>query len=197
VDLNSFWRFDLVRGFSRDPRSGACLLTAVSWLVEGKRSDRPKCVCPLLGQFGRHANDILAHRDRQRLKVFIYRLGGSRDPSAMNRRARILVNSIMRGLSEDGLARGHDRRVLYFEWMRARLYLRIRLNVPAVHAVLVCFRKRYEKGLDGSRAQLVDVLCQAFDAALSAGPEGDMDPLSAAMSMDSYKQLSRAVPSTL
>ena len=77
MDLNEIWRFDLVRGFTRDPSHGACLLTAVSWLVDGKLTDRPRCVCPLLAQFGRHANDILYQKDRQRLKAFIYRLGGS------------------------------------------------------------------------------------------------------------------------
>src|ERR1700729_4123054 len=97
VDLNEIWRFDLVRGFTRDPSHGACLLTAVSWLVDGKLTDRPRCVCPLLAQFGRHANDILYQKDRQRLRAFIYRLAGSRDSSAIERRARIIVDGIMRG----------------------------------------------------------------------------------------------------
>jgi hypothetical protein len=195
VDLNGFWRFDLVRGFSRDPARGACLLTAVSWLVEGKRSDRPKCVCSLLAQFGRHGNDILDYTDRQRLKAFIYRLGGSRDASAMDRRARILVNSLMRGMWENSLAGGRDRRVTFFAWMRALLYLRVGLNSTALHAVLVAFERRYRRGCADHRSRLVDILCQAFDAALGAGREGEMDPLRAATSMDSYQRLSGAVPS--
>ena len=77
-------------------------LTAVSWLVEGKRSDRPKCVCPLLVQFGRQPNDMLCRKDRQRLKAFIYRLGGSRDPAATGRRANILVDSMMSGIMNRG-----------------------------------------------------------------------------------------------
>jgi hypothetical protein len=40
VDLNEIWRVDLVRGFSGDPSQGACLLTVVSWLVDGKLTDR-------------------------------------------------------------------------------------------------------------------------------------------------------------
>ena len=52
---------------------------------------------PSLGPVGRHANDILYQKDRQRLKAFIYRLGGSRDSSAIERRARIIVDGIMRG----------------------------------------------------------------------------------------------------
>ena len=50
MDLDEIWRFDLVRGFTRDPSHGACLLTAVSWLVDGKLTDRPRCACPLLAQ---------------------------------------------------------------------------------------------------------------------------------------------------
>ena len=98
MDLNEIWRFDLMRGFSGDPSQGACLLTAVSWLVDGKLTDRPKCVCPLLAQFGRHANDILYQRDRQRLRAFIYRLAGSRDLSVIERRTHIIVDGIMRGV---------------------------------------------------------------------------------------------------
>ena len=74
MDLNEIWRFDLVRGFTRNLSHGACLLTAVSWLVDGKLTDRPRCVCHLLAQFGRHANDILYQKDRQQLKAFTYRL---------------------------------------------------------------------------------------------------------------------------
>jgi hypothetical protein len=83
VDLSEIWRFDLVRGFSGDPSQGACLLTAVSWRVDGKLTDRPKSVCPLLAQFGRRANDILCQRGRQRLRAFSYRMAGSRDSSSM------------------------------------------------------------------------------------------------------------------
>ena len=61
MELNEIWRFDLVRGFSGDPSQGACLLTAVSWLVDGKLTDRPKSVCPLLAQWSGFA---LAQRRR-------------------------------------------------------------------------------------------------------------------------------------
>jgi len=187
--LDEFWRFDLVRGYSTDPSRGACLLTAVSWLVEGKRSDRPKCVCPLLAQFGRRANDILVRRDRQRLKAFIYRLGSSRDSSAVDRRARILVDGIMGGPPEGGPA----QLVLYIERALAIGYLRMGLNAAALHVAMAAFRKRYERGVHDHRMRLVDVLCEAFDAALSAGVEGERDPVHAAAAMDRYQRLSGTV----
>jgi hypothetical protein len=86
MDVNRIWRFELVRGYSPNPREGACLLTAVSWLVHGKHSDQPPCVCPVLAQFGRITNDIFETEDRQRLKGFIYRLAGSRDAAAIQDR---------------------------------------------------------------------------------------------------------------
>ena len=125
MDLNEIWRFDLVRGFTRDPSHGACLLTAVSWLVDGKLTDRPRCVCPLLAQFGRYANDILYQKDRQRLKAFIYRLGGSRDSSAIERRARIIVDGIMRGSLGGRATLSPDRLVSYLAWVRAICSLRL------------------------------------------------------------------------
>ena len=124
MDLNEIWRFDLVRGFTRDPSHGACLLTAVSWLVDGKLTDRPRCVCPLLAQFGRYANDILYQKDRQRLKAFIYRLGGSRDSSAIERRAHIIVDGIMRGSLGGRATLSPDRLVSYLAWVRAICSLR-------------------------------------------------------------------------
>ena len=100
MDVDQIWRFRLVRGFSKDVHRGACLMTAISWLIYGKRNDRPASVCRILAQCGRHVNDILMDEDRQWLKVFICRLAGSKDPEAKKRRARIFVSVVMRGLLE-------------------------------------------------------------------------------------------------
>jgi hypothetical protein len=83
MKVDEIWRFQLVRGFTNDISRGACLLTAVSWLVHGRHSDQPPGVCRLLARCGREVNDILANEDRQRLKVFICRLAGSKDNEAM------------------------------------------------------------------------------------------------------------------
>ena len=99
-------RFELVRGFSKRRLSwGVSFLTAISWLIYGKRNDRPATVCSILAQCGRQVNDILADDDRQRLKIFICRLAGSKDCEAKKRRTRIFVDVVMRGLLEmDGLS---------------------------------------------------------------------------------------------
>ena len=195
MDLNEIWRFDLVRGFTRDPSHGACLLTAVSWLVDGKLTDRPRCVCPLLAQFGRHANDILYQKDRQRLKAFIYRLGGSRDSSAIERRARIIVDGIMRG-SLDGCATlSLDRLVSYLAWVRAICSLRLGWYRAAADRALFWFARRYQGQPRASREELVNVLCKTFDEALSAGRQGEIDPAHAAAAMDQYGRKTGFVPS--
>ena len=41
MDVDEIWRFELVRGFSNDVYRGACLLTAISWLIYGRHNDRP------------------------------------------------------------------------------------------------------------------------------------------------------------
>jgi hypothetical protein len=188
VGLNEIWRFDLVRGFTRDPSHGACLLTAVSWLADGKLTDRPKCVCPLLAQFGRHANDILYQYDRQRLKAFIYRLAGSQDASAIERRARIIVSGIVYGILERGRALDPDRFVTYLVRACAIFWLRLGFYRGAVDVALTGFRRRYRGQPRARREYLVDVLCKTFDEALSAGQEGELDPVRAAAAMDGYER---------
>ena len=104
MDVDQIWRFELVRGFSKDVYRGACLLTAISWLIYGKRNDRPATVCSILAQCGRQVNDILADDDRQRLKIFICRLAGSKDCEAKKRRTRIFVDVLIARLAGDGWA---------------------------------------------------------------------------------------------
>ena len=188
VELKEIWRFDLVRGFTRDPSHGACLLAAVSWLVDGKLTDRPKCVCPLLAEFGRHANDVLYQKDRQRLKAFIYRLAGSRDEPAIERRARIIVSGIVYGILERGRALDTGRFVTYLAGARAAIFLRLGFYCSAVDVALTDFRRRYQGQPRARQEYLVDILCKTFDEALSAGQEGERDPVLAAAAMDRYER---------
>ena len=83
MDVDQIWQFELVRGFSKDVYRGACLLTAMSWLIYGKRNDRPATVCSILAECGRQVNDILADDDRQRLKnCLVRRICGRRQAPA-------------------------------------------------------------------------------------------------------------------
>jgi hypothetical protein len=154
---------------------------------------RPKCACPLLAQFGRHANDIVYQKDRQRLKAFIYRLAGSRDASAIDRRAHIIVNGIMRGVLDISPARGPDRWVTYLIWARAIFFLGIGWYSSATNVVLTGFAMHYQGQPRARREALVKVLCKTFDEALSAGREGQIDPAHAAVAMDRYERVTGAM----
>jgi hypothetical protein len=135
---------------------------------------RPKCACPLLAQFGRHANDILYHGDRQRLKVFIYRLAGSRDASAIERRAHLIVAGIMGGISEGFSVMSLNRLAIDFAWARALLFLASGWYGTAIGRALTAFGRHYDRGTPYHRARLLNVLCKTLDEALSAGREGEM-----------------------
>jgi hypothetical protein len=71
TDLSNIWRFDLTKGNSNDPRTGACLLDAVSWFEYGRLGDHPPCVAETLAAPGRVTNDILPDDRRQELKDLI------------------------------------------------------------------------------------------------------------------------------
>ena len=76
---------------SSDPRDGACTMDAVSWFAYGRLGDHPECASPVLTRYVILGQDAMPHDVRQRLKPFIFRLIGSRDPAAENARMRILV----------------------------------------------------------------------------------------------------------
>ena len=97
-DMRDLWRFELKQGNSLDPRQGACLLDAVSWMEYGHMGDYPACVCPVLGTFGRYLNDMLPHDERQALRAYIPRLVGTVDCEATRHRIDALVRSIVTGV---------------------------------------------------------------------------------------------------
>ena len=190
MDVDQIWRFELVRGFSKDVYRGACLLTAISWLIYGKRNDRPATVCSILAQCGRQVNDILADDDRQRLKIFICRLAGSKDCEAKKRRTRIFVDVLLRGLLEtDGLS-PRERLSIRLGLASARFWIRLGpLAQPAARAIEM-FEKHYMRAQDSSqRARFVDLICKAFDEALNAGKQGEIDPVQAADAMTAYERM--------
>jgi hypothetical protein len=189
MDVDQIWRFQLVRGFSKDVHRGACLLTAVSWLVYGKRNDRPESVCSSLAQCGRQVNDILADDDRQRLKIFICRLAGSKDCEAKKRRTRIFVDVLLGGLLEtDGLP-PRERLSIRITLASARFWIWVGPLAPSASRVIDVFGKHYIRSQDSQRAQFVDLICNAFDEALDAGKQGEIDPVRAANAMTAYERM--------
>ena len=91
MDIADIWKFELRRGNSDDPRNGACLLDAVSWLEYGQLGDRPACVCPVHAAFARGINDAMSNKGRQRLRVFIPRLVGTVDKASEKARGEFLA----------------------------------------------------------------------------------------------------------
>src|SRR5258708_18944803 len=86
----------LAHGSHENRDAGLCLLEAVAWFAGRPHSDKPPCVSPVLGAYGRNLNDILPDIPRQELKQFIPQLpgtaGGGKDetrgPIAPHRRIR-------------------------------------------------------------------------------------------------------------
>ncbi|WP_462203436.1 hypothetical protein, partial [Frankia sp. CcWB3] len=67
----------LAKGGHDNLKQGSCLLEAVSYLADEPWSDRPECVSPVLGAFGRILNDVLPNSKRQKLKPYIPQLMGT------------------------------------------------------------------------------------------------------------------------
>ena len=119
TNLIDIWRFPLRKGNSHNPREGACLLDAVSWLEYGTLGDHPPCVCPVIAAFGRGINDAMNNIGRQRLVSFIPRLVGTVDPKSERARAEYLAWQVIRvfaplALDVAGL-HGHATRLREFK----------------------------------------------------------------------------------
>ena len=67
----------LDKGAHDGPDDGMCLLEAVSFVRGETFTDHPKCVSPVLAEFGRNLNDVLPDDTRQQLVPFIPLLPGT------------------------------------------------------------------------------------------------------------------------
>jgi hypothetical protein len=61
----------LEKGSHTDRRKGVCLMELAAWVAGKPHTDRPPCVSPVIGAFGRRYNDAIADEPRQDLKQFI------------------------------------------------------------------------------------------------------------------------------
>jgi hypothetical protein len=75
IDLESLV---LLKGSHSKREEGVCFLEAVSWFAGERHSDQPKCVSPVIANFGRRWNDDLDDAGRQRLKPYIPKLVGTK-----------------------------------------------------------------------------------------------------------------------
>src|SRR5215475_8265679 len=104
-NADSVWPFPLTAGTSEHPKDGACLLSAVSWLVYGDLSDQPACVSEVVAEIARNVNDLLPDYRRQALKSYIPRLIDTNDGDSIERaRLRFVHRYIIRELLPLGLA---------------------------------------------------------------------------------------------
>ena len=93
---DEFGRLRLENGSHQGPDEGVCLMEAVAWLAREPHSDDPKCVCPVLGAFGRDLNDRLDVERRQRLKPLIPALVGTASDGHAEARGFMAMDWIVR-----------------------------------------------------------------------------------------------------
>ena len=91
-----FGRLRLENGSHQGPDEGVCLMEAVAWLAREPHSDEPKCVCPVLGAFGRDLNDRLDVERRGRLKPLIPALVGTASDGQAEARGFMAMDWIVR-----------------------------------------------------------------------------------------------------
>lgn len=75
-------------GRHRSPNDGVCVVELASMIGDEKFTDRPKCVCPVIGSFLRCWNDRAGYADRQRLYPYASQAvgtGGQRRISRIRR----------------------------------------------------------------------------------------------------------------
>jgi hypothetical protein len=108
----------LSEGGHSSPREGVCVVELASLIADEEFSDRPRCVCPVIGAFLRGWNDRAPYAERQRLSPYAERIVGSRGgPSLTRERREICLRWAGADLSHGGMV----RRL----WSRAEMRVRI------------------------------------------------------------------------
>jgi hypothetical protein len=104
-------------GSHKSPSDGVCVVELASLLGGEKFTDRPKCVCPVIGSFLRSWNDAVGYADRQRLEPYASLVVGS----GGYRRISRIRRDICLTYTGANLERGLLRRVAVRMRMRARI----------------------------------------------------------------------------
>jgi hypothetical protein len=109
----------LTAGGHSSPREGVCVVELASLIAGEEFSDRPHCVCPVIGAFLRGWNDRAPYAERQRLGPYAERIVGSRgDPRVTRERRDICLRWAGAELSHGSLRR-----------LRGRVAMRVRIAV--------------------------------------------------------------------
>lgn len=107
----------LTAGAHSSPQEGVCVVELASVIAKEEFSDRPHCVCPVIGAFLRGWNDRASHAERQRLSPYAARIVGSRRSRQVTRERReICLDWAGADLIQDGA-----RPRLYRARMRFRI----------------------------------------------------------------------------
>jgi hypothetical protein len=96
LKLDHIDRIALACGAHDRRDEGLCLMEAVAFVAGEPHTDRPSCVSPVLGAYGRALNDALPHELRQELKVFIPALPGTVGDGHDERRAYLALDWLIR-----------------------------------------------------------------------------------------------------
>ena len=107
----------LTPGAHSSPQQGVCVVELASVIAKERFSDRPRCVCPVIGAFLRGWNDRAPYAQRQRLGPYAARIVGSRGISRVTRERR----DICLQWAGAELAHGAARRL----WSRSGMRVRI------------------------------------------------------------------------
>ena len=110
-------RIRLTAGGHSSPREGVCVVELASLIAQEEFSDRPRCVCPVIGAFLRGWNDRAPYAERQRLSPYAERIVGSRGSPLVTRERRDIC------LQWAGADLGHG--ALRRLWSRAGTRVRI------------------------------------------------------------------------
>jgi hypothetical protein len=115
--LSSTASVRLEPGRHRSPTDGVCVVELSSMIAGEKFTDRPDCVCPVIGSFLRCWNDKVGYADRQRLYPYATQVVGTGGYRRISRIRRDIC------LSYGGadLDRGMLRRVAARLRMRGRI----------------------------------------------------------------------------
>jgi hypothetical protein len=104
-------------GRHRSPKDGVCVVELASMIGGEKFTDRPDCVCPVIGSFLRSWNDRAGYADRQRLHQYASRVVGTGGYRRISKTRRDLCLSY----AGANLDRGPLRRTVVRLRMRGRI----------------------------------------------------------------------------
>lgn len=83
-------------GTADNPNGQVCLMEAVAFIAGERHTDKPRCVSPVLGVYGRILNDTLDDVDRRRLVPLIPELIGTESDGRDDARWFALLDDVVR-----------------------------------------------------------------------------------------------------